>query len=84
MNGGTSNNPKKLCAKHVMGMNKNLEIYGACRHKRTFHQFFLSTDDTVYQVKGLDHATYFQNLGFQTSTVILLLDIFIGPEILIK
>ena len=39
---------KKLCDKRVTFMNKNLEIYGVCRHKTTFHRFFLSTDDTVF------------------------------------
>ena len=33
--------------KRVMVMNKNSEIYLAFRHKKTFHQFFLSTDDPV-------------------------------------
>ena len=39
---------KKLCDKHVMVMNKNSEIYGAFRHKTTFHQFCLITDDPVF------------------------------------
>ena len=39
---------KKLRDKHVTVMNKISEIYGACRHKTTFHQFFLSTDDPVF------------------------------------
>ena len=39
---------KKLRNKRVTFMNKNSEIYGVCRHKTTFHQFFLSTDDTVF------------------------------------
>ena len=39
---------KKLCDKRVTIMNKNSEIYGACQHKTTFHQFFLSTYDTVF------------------------------------
>ena len=30
--------------KLVTLINKNLEIYGACRHKTTFHQFLLGTD----------------------------------------
>ena len=38
---------KKLREKRVMIMNKNLEIYGAFRHKTCFHRFFLSTDDPV-------------------------------------
>ena len=39
---------KTLCDKCVTVMNKNSEIYGACRHKTCFHQFFLSTDDPVF------------------------------------
>ena len=39
---------KKLLDKRATIMNKNSEIYGACRHKTTFHRFFLSTDDTVF------------------------------------
>ena len=39
---------KRLRDKRVTIMNKNLEIYGACRHKTTIHQFFLSTDDPVF------------------------------------
>ena len=38
---------KTLRDKLVAIMNKNSEIYGACRHKTTFHQFFHSTDDPV-------------------------------------
>ena len=38
---------KMLREKCVTVMNKNLEIYGACRHKTCFHKFFLSTDDHV-------------------------------------
>ena len=38
---------KKLCDKYVILMNKNLAICVACQNKSTFHQFFLSTDDTV-------------------------------------
>ena len=33
--------------KPVTIMNKNLEIYGSCRHKTTFDSYCLSTDDTV-------------------------------------
>ena len=39
---------KKLRNKRVTIINKNSEIYGACRHKKTFHQFCISTDDTVF------------------------------------
>ena len=40
---------KKLCGKHITIMNKNLEIYGSCRHKITFHRFCLSTEYTVFK-----------------------------------
>ena len=39
---------KTLCDKRVTVMNTNSDIYGACRHKTTFHQFCLSTDDPVF------------------------------------
>ena len=39
---------KKRRDKRVTVMNKNSEIYGACRHKNDFRQFFLSTDDPVF------------------------------------
>ena len=39
---------KKIRDKNVTFMNKNLEIYRACRHKMSVHQFFLSTDDPVF------------------------------------
>ena len=39
---------KKLREKSVTEMNKNSDIYGACRHKTTFHRFYLRTDDTVF------------------------------------
>ena len=48
MYGGTFNDPKKLGDKRVGVMNKNLEIYGACRHKTNFHRFFLNTDDPIF------------------------------------
>ena len=38
---------KKLRDKRVTFIKNISEIYGACRHKTTFHQFFLSTDDPV-------------------------------------
>ena len=44
---------KNLRDKCVTIMNKNSDIYGACRHKTAFHQFFLSTDDPVFNgLKG--------------------------------
>ena len=39
---------KKLRDKRITVMDNNLDIYGACHHKTTFHRFFLSTDDTVF------------------------------------
>ena len=39
---------KTLREKRVTIVNKNSEIYGACRHKNTFRQFFISTDDPVF------------------------------------
>ena len=39
---------KMIHDKHVTVMNKNSEIYGACRHKTCFHRFCLSTDDPVF------------------------------------
>ena len=41
---------KKLCDKCVTVMNKNSEIYGACRHKTTFHRFCLSTGNSVFNL----------------------------------
>ena len=56
---------KKIRDKNVTLMDNNLEIYGACRHKSTFRQFFLSTDDTALWEKGVSHKTDFQTLGFK-------------------
>ena len=39
---------KILRDKRVTVTNKNSEIYGAFRHKTTFHQFCLSTDDPIF------------------------------------
>ena len=39
---------KKLRDKRATVMNKDSEIYGACRHKTTFHRFWLITDDPVF------------------------------------
>ena len=41
---------KKLRDKRVTIMNNHLDIYWACRHKTTFHRFFRSTDDLVFNV----------------------------------
>ena len=62
---------KKLSDKCVTVMNKNSEIYGACRCKTTFHQFFLSNDDPVFNgwngeaVKGI-----FKPYDLKPSTVV--------------
>ena len=39
---------KMIRDKRVTVMNKKSEIYGACRHQTCFHQFFLSTDDPIF------------------------------------
>ena len=39
---------KKIRDKRVTIMNKNSDVYGACRHKTTFHKFLLSTDNPVF------------------------------------
>ena len=39
---------KKLRGKRVTIMNNNSEIYGAWRHKMTFHRVFLKTDGTIF------------------------------------
>ena len=39
---------KMIRDKRVTVMNKNSEIYGACRHKTCSHRFFLSTDDPLF------------------------------------
>ena len=56
---------KKLRDKHVTVMNNNSEIYGAFRHKTTFHHCSLCTDYPVKLVKGLGRRPSFQNLGFE-------------------
>ena len=38
---------KNIHEKYATLINKNSEIYRACRHKTTFNHFLLSTDDTV-------------------------------------
>ena len=43
---------KKIREKCVTIMNNISEIYGACRHKTTIYQFFLSTDDPVFVFNG--------------------------------
>ena len=38
---------KNLCDKRVTVKNNNSEIYGACRQKTSFRQFFLIADDSI-------------------------------------
>ena len=38
---------KNLCDKHVTLIKKSSDIYGAFRHKTTFHPFFLGTDNPI-------------------------------------
>ena len=62
---------KNICDKRVTVMNRNSEIYGACRHKTNFHIFCLRTDDPVinglrnWAVKGL-----FKYYDLKPSTVV--------------
>ena len=39
---------KNLRDRRVTIVNNNSEIYGACQRKTTFHRFFLSTDDPIF------------------------------------
>ena len=67
---GTFNHSEKLRDKHVTVTNKNLEIYGACRHKTTSHQFFLSNDDPVFNLwKGYAINGLFKYYELKPSTV---------------
>ena len=61
---------KNLCDKRVTVMNKNSEIYGAYRHKTTFHQFYLSTGDPVFNGwKGWEVKGLFKSYDLKPSTV---------------
>ena len=63
---------KNIRDKHFTVMNEKSEIYGPCRHKTTFHWFWLSTDDPVfngwtgYSIKGI-----FKSYDLKLSTVAL-------------
>ena len=46
-------------------MNKNSEIYGACRHKTTLHKFLLSTDYTVLTGERVRPYNIFKTLRFE-------------------
>ena len=67
---------KKLREKCATVMNKDLEIYGACRNKTTFHLFCLITNDTFKRVKGVSITTFFKPDGLKTSKVLLVLETF--------
>ena len=41
---------KKIHEKRITVMDNKNGIYGACRHKTTFHKFCLSTDDNFLNV----------------------------------
>ena len=56
---------KKQRGKRVTIMNKNLEIYGACSQKTTFHRFFISTDDLILSGERVRPLKGFQILGLE-------------------
>ena len=61
---------KKIRDKLITVMKKNSDIYGACRHKTTFHQFFLSTDDPIFNGwKGSAVKGIFKSYDLKLSTV---------------
>ena len=63
---------KKLRDKRVTVMNKNSEIYGACWHKTTFHDFFLSTDGPIFNGwKGWAVKGILKSYDLKPSTVAL-------------
>ena len=55
-------NPREKC---VTVMNKNLEIYGAFRHKTTFHRFPPSTDDPILTGERVRPLKSFKILRFE-------------------
>ena len=62
---------KMLRDKCVTVMDKNLEIYAACWHKTTFHQFCLSTDDSVFnRWKSWAVKWIFKSYDLKPSTVV--------------
>ena len=62
---------KNLREKRVTVMNKNSDIYEAFRHKMTFHRFFLSTDDPVFNIwKGWAVKGLFKSYDLKPSTVV--------------
>ena len=64
--------PKKLRNKRVTVMNKNLEIYGSCWHKMTFHRSCLSTYDPILTDERVRPLKGFSNIiELKPSTVAL-------------
>ena len=62
---------EKLRDKRFKVMNKNSDIYAACRHKTTFHRFFLSTDDPVFNgLKGSAVKGFFKSYDLKPSTIV--------------
>ena len=67
---GTFNVPEKAMWNRVTVMNKDSNIYGAWRQKTTFHQFFLSTDDHVFNGwKGWSIKWICRSYDLKPSTV---------------
>ena len=63
---------KKLRDKRVTVMHKNSEIYVAFRYKTTFHRFFRSPDDTVFNGwKGSAIKGIFKSYDLKPSTFAL-------------
>ena len=56
---------KNLCDKHVTVTNKDSKIYRDFRHKITFRQFCLSTDDPVLRDKRVRPYNNFKTLRFE-------------------
>ena len=72
MYAGNFNDPEKVMRKNCHGYEQDSDIYGACRHKMAFHQFCLSTDDTVFNGwKGKDVKGLFKSYDLKLSTVAL-------------
>ena len=61
MYAGAFNDPENATDKRVTVMNKNSEIYGACRHKTTFRRFSLTlmilflTGESISTLKGFSN-----------------------------
>ena len=76
---------KNLCDECVTIMNNNLEIYGACRHKTTYHWFFLSTDDPIFNGWYGYAVKWFSNIrNWTRQRLFLILNIFLKSNQLWK